>query len=61
MNEREAARLIDYGQTGVIARDMDGREVERGVAVKVEMVPMLTLEHPDGTRASVPLEHVERA
>jgi hypothetical protein len=55
MNEREAARLIDYGHTEVTAPDG-----VRGVAVSVDMVPTLTIRQDDGTLTTAPLEDCER-
>lgn len=59
MNEREAARLVDYGHTQVVVCDDEGAEVSRGVAVSYQMVPMITVELADGTRLDAPLESVQ--
>lgn len=54
MNEREAARLIDYGHTEVTVK-IGGQNIS-GVAVRAEMLPTLTVRLADGTEVSAPLE-----
>lgn len=59
MNEREAARIIDYGHTEVTTM-VDGEAV-RGVAVEVEMVPMLTVRLESGDEVTQPLSEWQPA
>jgi hypothetical protein len=59
MNEREAARLVDYGHTRVTAQTATGSVT--GVAITVQMVPTVTVRLDDGRSVDFRLEDVELA
>lgn len=60
MNFAEAVRLLDLGHTPVEVRSETGDVTGSGVAVGVEIVQMVTVALPDGSRVAVPAEQVDR-